>query len=340
MNIMTTTTKWDEIILKQSAQSLAENIEVRWGDPQENIDMSLKTGTVLDTIAHGIHPELTTIIGQSGSRKSTLLANIALHNGSSRQVEDNKRIPLAILTNESGVSASRYFDMLIAMAATHYMKSWVKNGTIKPNEMEYVFVDYLYYYQRSEHTEKAIRNAITLLSRANIVILGAGEEGHTDIITEYENIFKALHDKYGYFAVFLDNVNAIYIPNSTGNDYENMNAIVPLLSRMVKIYHIPLLAVSQVSLASVRNKSLIARGGLKLKEESGLVCAVDYIRTPEHKIKIWIDKNRHGDDKITVEVPIEPQSGILLDRGSIITPGSGESGTSTLFNYESEEMEY
>jgi hypothetical protein len=318
------------LLQAQCITSLLDRIETDWGDPEENKLRVVRTGIpTVDNLVYGFEEGLTGIIGASGSRKSTFIANAVLYNSVSKKIQD--RIPQVIFTAESGMRPGRYRDMLIAMRATQYLRHWQNIEGLPGETPNYLFTDFFRFYKPNETQSHAIQLAIHDLSNAPLYIIGSGQEGGVDSIANYHELFKTIAGEIGYAAVYIDHLHSIYTPNAFG-DYEVINAIVPVLANVVKLYNFPVVAAAQVSAGSQRIKLEEARGGTRLREECSLYFKVRYKRLPYHCIELFVDKSRKSNDQITIEVPIEHHSGLVISDG-VVTSEATEGPKEELFEY-------
>lgn len=319
------TLDWARIFAEQSMQALVDCANDDWGNVELNAAKAMRTGiSIIDEITKGIRPTLVGIIGRSGSRKSSIAANMALYNGTSSTIDSEERIHQVILTAESGMSPKRYRDMLLAMLATKYLMYWASQRGEDFDSSFSISADTFYYQNLTEEQQKAVAIAKRRLSQAPITILGSGDMGAVDAIENYPKIFAEITSRYPNCAVTVDHLHSIFTGNvgaSQGgvySDYEVLNVIVPVLAQQVKIYKIPVIAIGQVSTSSARLKQEEARGGSRFREECGLYLRSRYEKFPTHKVNLYLDKSRYSPDGLTFSIPIDPASGLVIGDGEIV----------------------
>lgn len=308
----------DSILENQKMKNLIGKAEEDWKDVDYNLRRTVRTGIeVLDNVIYGFQDEMAGLIGPSGSRKTTLLTNIILYNALSKRVEH--RIPQVYLTVEAGMRPERLRDMMLAMRATQWLELWKQKGILPDEIPPYLFTDFFKFHEPSNFQKRAIDNAARELAESEIYVLGSGSKGGVESLRNYREIFQAISDNVGYCVIYIDHLHAIYSGNDS-EDYGHIIAVINELSNLMKKHELPIVVVGQVSLSSAKRNAFEARGGTAFREECSTYLSIKYIRSPSYKVRIKIEKSRKSDDLIEIEVPIEPNSGLVRGReGYILT---------------------
>lgn len=311
------------IIKNQKIDALIRAAEEDWKDVDFNLATTVRTGvSALDNIIYGFNNEMAGIIGPSGSRKTTFLLNVLNFNATSKKVGSD-RIPQVYLTVEAGMRPSRLRDNWLAMKATQYLRHKKQRGEIPITVNDYLFTDFFKFHEPNEYQQTAIDWAKGQLASSDVHILGSGEFGGVEDISNYADIFKAIHEQVGYCAIYIDHLHAIYSPYKA-SDYEHIIYVTNEIANLMKKYGQTVIIVGQVSSTSMRVGSMETRGGTRLREECSTYLNLKYTRTQNvrdssnHSLEIFIDKSRKSEDKIAVNVEMEPNSGLFVSDGNLI----------------------
>lgn len=308
-------------------QSLVDNSEDQWGDPEVNRGNLVPYGIPqFDIALYGMditYGELDLIIGPEKQRKTTMALNIIANYMSS---EFPKEKPLTVIdTLESGMKPEKYKDSLLSIVATRWLMKRGHTpagncracGAEKCREIG-ISPDFLRYNSRTTNQKLAIDYALETVRTWPIMIYGANlKQGDT------RNLQKAMQTPESRWPVIIQETGAkIFVTDhvqqyqllgmGNASDYEKQIQAVAAVGDVVSQWNIVCLMLSQISLTSIRdarNQSgkLLASGGSKAHQEANVIFSVAY-KSGEGVLKMAIEEARNA-SSFAVWQTIEDVSG-------------------------------
>lgn len=307
------------------------------------IDVATKTGI---DIRNG---ELIAIQGPEKNRKTTLALNLVWcwckwerH----RAVLDGGAVMVETL--ESSMTRQKYKQSLVVMEATDFILQesygWDKNGVMKlpllgdPKDkiadMRQIREDigqelrlsvgYATAALRTSLQQKAIEYAVEEVNKWPLLIYGAAaSEGATRAIKINGNVvdfrnelpyerWKFAIEQLGARLIVIDHIQGYAGPG--GLAYQMLDEIVDRVATIVAEEKVVVVAVSQISLGSMREPALgyYARGGKRLAEEANIVFGTRYTGREDRMI---IDTAAsRGEPPPTIMQPMDMYSGKFIGR--------------------------
>jgi hypothetical protein len=275
-----------------------------------HIDRAARTGV---DIHNG---ELIVVQGPEKNRKTTMVLNMV-------RFWSKVGIPgggnILVETLESSMTRQKYKQSLLVMEATGYILAQhygIENGRVqlpyrgdpkyKVADMGAIYndlghelkmsVDFARVSYRSKLQQQAIEYAVEAVDSWPLLIYGAASaEGHTrairtngkvlDFRTELPYVrWKRAIEEMGVRIIVLDHVQGYAGPG--GMAYQMLDEITNRISTIVAELKVVVVAVSQVSLGSMRDDTmgLYARGGKRLAEEANRVFSTKYEDRQAHMI--------------------------------------------------------
>lgn len=294
-------------------QSLVDNSEDQWGDPEVNRGNLVPYGIPqFDLALYGMditYGELDLIIGPEKQRKTTMALNIIANYMMS---EFPKEKPMTVIdTLESGMKPEKYKDALLSIVATRYMikHGHSPTGNCRACGSEYckeigISPDFLRYNTRTTTQKVAIDYALETVREWPMLIYGANlKQGDT------RNLQKAMQTPLSRWPILIqeldvkimvtDHVQQYHLSGGGANsDYEKQIQAVAAVGDVVSQWNIVCLMLSQISLTSIRearNQSgkLIASGGSKAHQEANVIFSVAY-KSGEGMMKMAIEEARNA----------------------------------------------
>lgn len=312
---------------------LVERCDEDWGDPEENRRHLVPfPSRSLTSVLHGInmqHGDMIGIMGQEKNRKTTLAMNILHHIYTAERPLEKPRT--VFFTLESGQDPARVRDLFIAMKATELMAEmkygpmpqggvlqgeWVQNCVDDPELC--LSPEYLHYRQRTPLQMRAIQDAREIVAAWDMYVVGTAikEGGSRDL----ERTLRAIeaHAQEGARMIVVDHLQQFHVQGVT-NAYDRLRTIVERVSQVAAEHKLVCLALSQVSLTSVRDKrqgmgDMQAAGGSKLGEEATVLLSTEYEGGDKMTIRIHTSR-RSGTAKV-VQV-LDRESGLFLGEGRL-----------------------
>lgn len=340
-NSQPSTTKYDPTF-----RGLIARTKEDWADPFEAQKwlISYKVGPEFDGPMWGLdlsQGELITIQAPKKNRKTTFLANLIL-NFVPQLIDFDYWF--AAYTLESGMQPSAYRDVLIGMDATKKMvhkvfgtgdrSKWPDTREIlgqkdlkdeHGNTQLRLTKKYMRMGLKTPFQQAAIEASLKSMEAYPLSIFGPakGEGQSRDLnalLRGWEALYEGKHPlamgkKHRLFS--LDHINQL--SGYSGDDYRLLQDAVPKISDFVVTHPgSTAIVLSQVSLTSRREadnnneKEMVARGGMKLAEESTIVLQTGYDRDddPYHIVLSTVDA-RYEPAPVML-CPIEPNSGVFL----------------------------
>lgn len=300
-----------------------------WGDPEENRANLLPYGLPpLDEALYGINivdGELIAIQGQEKNRKTTLLANIVLSVMLSGTLS-RLGVMMVLDTLESGETIERYRDRLIGMLATYSLlaqqhgnnrEAWVVSYVLE-NEHLGMSPEYLRYVNRSAAQQRAIEHAMGIMADWPLLIFGGSR--YKDRATSTRNLEKSM-ERWGRLAeegavIFAtDHIQQYNLPGR--QDYQKQEIVVPALSNHQMETSTAVIALSQISLGSIKDYNsgvfdvMYAKGGGRLAAEATVVIQTVYDK-PNNQVLIDVPRSRKANARVLQHV--EPTSGLFIGK--------------------------
>lgn len=299
-----------------------------WGDPSENRAMLIPYGLPpLDEALYGLNVsegELVAIQGQEKNRKTTLLANIVISIMLSGAL-DRINCSMVIDTLESGETIERYRDRLIGMMATFVLGAELYGDRreawdvpmVLGNEHFQMSPEYLRFANRSAAQQRSIERAMEIIEPWPLHIYGGSR--YKDRATDTRNLSKSMErwmqlvdgENAAIFGV--DHIQLYSLPGM--GDYQRQEKIIPALSDFQMKTASVVIALSQVSLGSVKDfkaglfDSVYAKGGGRLAAEANVVIQTTY---DEANCKVLIDVPRSRKSRARLYQHLEPTSGLFI----------------------------
>ena len=302
-----------------------------WGDPGTNRGNLIKFGLrPLDEVLYGldiVNGDLIAIQGKEKDRKTTTMLNFVLSIMLCNVLQELGGF-LVIDILESGETIEKCRDKLISMLATFIIiaefhdlgkrrEAWSPQ---KVFELDHLGLGpkYLKYVNRTAAQQAAIEQAMGLIAAWPLVINGASSDPDDRINTRD---LKAAPKRWarqadeGAKILVVDHIQDFDVPGVA--DYMKQERVVPVLSQHQIDTTTALIALSQVSLGSIKDyragitDTLYAKGGGKLAAEANTTIQVEYDE-PNRRVKISTPRSR--DARVTFWQHLDITSGLFIGR--------------------------
>jgi len=355
-----------------SPPALLADVRDGWGDPEINVSKVIRTGIgVLDTITFGLMPAITpelkrvrggdfwAISALEGHRKSTLLANMALH--ASR---NTLGAWVGIESAEPNMSPGRYRDVLLAMLSTYYLiVDWhvsqglppekaaeIRNWTLGPEEVTKLSslpvgglsADFLSFGRRTALQLKAIEWAKNTFAQLKLRVYGSmSEYGAAAHLKALEQRWQRDIYERNEWIKFVDHLQTIDVGRPGAHDYDRMQLICDFCQSMIQQHGICIVILSQIGQTAERLRAqgimdeASARGGNRVAELADVSLRLTYDNP--HWLSVRITKSRRS-GKVAVQLPLEPGSGLIVGPGSVIVSKRLKKGASVNDRENSDEL--
>lgn len=306
-------------------RALVAQCEDDWGDPLVNRQSLVPYGIdLIDMATYGIdlNGEFILIQGDRKNRKTTFLTNI-LANVFTREKTMKPVIGSDVL--ETGIRPKKYRDMLLSNVASRYL---IEQGH-RPEQCPVcrlpeckqlgIHPKFLRYNTRTQEQLDAIDYAKWVTSEWSLLIHGAGREvGNTRDLKGSLERWVRMKDEYGLQVITVDHIQQ-YAFADEPTDYEKQIRAVGMIGDFVAKYSVTCLALSQVSMGSLRESKttggkLTAAGGAKAAQEANTVFSTGYTDGTDF-MKIRIEEAREASG-FTVYQKIDPSSGAFYGQAS------------------------
>ncbi len=307
-----------------SIQTLLKQCEDDWGNPEENRKLLVPYGLgLIDRALYGINTvdgELIWMIGQEKNRKTTLWLNIVVNYMTAKKPEVKPHTVVDSL--EPGVPPTTVRDLLICNLASRYL---IKDGHTHNKFCEpcdamncrelLLKPKYLRYESHTKTQTRVITRARDTMMTWPLTIYGISrEEGDTTNLDRAKKRWKKDVNEKGVQIVIVDHVQQYDFGGGLVTDYEIQSRVIPSIASVAGGKKVAFIAVSQVSLTSVRDARqgggrVSAAGGQKGTQAANVEFTVSYDR----KAKVIIVKlcATRTSDIFAVSTPIEPVSGAM-----------------------------
>lgn len=320
-------------------KELIDATDLDWGNPADNRAHLLPFGLPpLDNALYGINivdGELIAIQGQEKSRKTTLLANIVVNIMLSGILPKLGK-SVCIDTLESGETIERCRDRLIAMMAAYSLLA-VRHGNDRSrwqpavilNEEQLKFSpEFLRFADRTPAQHKAIQFVKEIIRDWPLHIFGGSR--FKERATATRNLKKSMERwkklaEEGVVIFATDHIQEYDLPGT--DDYHRQDIIVPALSNHQMETATAVIALSQISLSSIKDYQagilnvMYAKGGGRLAAEANVVIQTIY---DEANAKVTIDVPRSRKARAKVYQYLDPVSGLFIGPPIKTTKGSAD----------------
>lgn len=302
-------------------QELNKQCEADWGNPEENVKHLVPLGLgVIDAAIWGLNMidgDLILIIGEEKNRKSTLLYNILINIMMNKLPETKPKVCFDTL--EPGVPPKRVRDLLLCNVATRLLLEIGHKqagacsicGGSKCKQIG-LSPEVLRFRKLTDEQNAVISAARMETNKWPLRIYGpAEEEGQTKNIQKANQRWRELVDE-GCQIIMSDHLQQYDIP---GNEYERQAQALGFINVLVAEMKIAFLAVSQVSLTSIREAKqgigvLDATGGRKAAQDCNIEFTVHYHPSIQ-SIEVEITRTRRS-GQTQAMIPIERESGAII----------------------------
>lgn len=314
---------------RQSLSALAKDSVVKWGDPIKNRKKLVPLGLgPIDKLIFGINPgkhfdapaEFGVIQGIEKGRKSTTMQNIIKSIMQYERLVKKPTIVLDILESSSGPEIVK--DNFVCMIASEYLMDaghtsnrpcslcggrQCRELTLSSRSLPFT--------TKSVIQNKAISHALKVIDGWDVYLFGPGlKEGNTRDLDGSLRRWKWLSDNHGADIFISDHVQQYNIANQRGglSDYEKQQIVVPTLSTFVGQETQTVLALSQLSLGTRKDKDgrQYAIGGARMAAEANTVLQSLYDEDNPTQVGVKLVESRYA-GKITVWGWIDPTSGLF-----------------------------
>jgi hypothetical protein len=287
--------------------ALIEKTSLDWGDPLANRVNLIPYGIKhIDLALFGIDAsgEFIVVQGPEKSRKTTFLLNVITNIFTWKPGQTNKPV-VNWDSLETGMRPEKVRDYLISIMATRYLVDQGHSantrcqvcGSDRCSELG-ISPKFLRYNTRTQRQKTAIEFALDVIAGWSLTIHGpSGKQGATRNLSEAPKRWKKLIDDHGVNMLVVDHIQQ-YNVGASDSDYEKQLAAVGTLGDFCAEYGLPVFAVSQVSMGSLKESQvsgsrLVAAGGAKAAQEANTVFSIRYNETLS-KVVIKIEEAREA----------------------------------------------
>lgn len=315
-----------------SIKALVDQSDEQWGSQEKNRELLTPYGIEqLDLVTYGINTikgEFILLQGEEKNRKTTFWLNVLVNifmgpigPYGEKKMRPYFRKPFTVVdVLESGIDALTTKDLLIANVASRYL---IANGHAPygpcrecgaPSCRElHLSPKFLMFVNRSKQQAQAINFAREEVGSWDLHIYGPSDfEGDTRNLTKSIDRWNRLIEEKDAKLFITDHLQQY---DQGTSDYEILMNSVRGISNFVSKKKRAIIAVSQVSLTSIRNREsggkLDSSGGRKAAQEANTVLVTEYT-SGQPSLKIRIDRARFARN-ITVTQGIEEESGAFYD---------------------------
>lgn len=312
-----------------SVQALTQGSRERWGNPEDNLASLLPFGfDPIDRAVYGVdlvYGDLVVIIGRRKDRKTTFVNNCIVNWMTREQLSIKPLVVYDIL--ESGSPPEKVSDTLLCNLASRYL---IQNGhrvrgicPLCNDRCKHLTLcpEFLLYEEKTNEQNKAIDKAIETMQTWPLMIYGpAYQKGHTRNLDQAVLRWKRLIDN-GAKIFIVDHIQQYSRGDQLLSDYEKQILVVEKISEIVAEHGVVFIAVSQVSLTSVREArlgtgELIAAGGEKGTQEANLQFTINY-NPFDWQIRAQISATRRS-AMIEVGIAIDVVSGAYYGETNLL----------------------
>ena len=279
--------------------------------------------TGLDKVTYGMNTntgEFVLFQAQEKNRKTTLAINTLCN---IMQYDASRRPMTVIDVLESAMNSKAYRNAIVVNLAGRYLFSKghvagrhckICGGSCKELTISFRNIGLI---TKSPAQWEALEFGMDEFASWPLHIYGAGlMEGTTRRLKTASDRWKILAETFGAKLLIVDHLQQYYDPEFPEETaYGRLERAIPVLSNTVAENHMIAIALSQVSLTSVRDSKsgqgkLTAMGGAKGAAESSIIITTKYI-PDTYEMMVLLENSRYGGN-VPIMVGIDKESGAQI----------------------------